>query len=180
MIFNTKDYITEAMRQLINEEYCKKVEKDLTPDYEQLINQSTDELISYQRWRHIREGDWPTSKASKLKTPMYMLPKINKPNNPGRPVVSSVNSPTEEQSLCVDVFLRPLAEKLTSHIRDTIDRFYQKITKKLNNFIFSDENLIQVKGTAMGTRAAPNFGDLYMDRLEDRFVYQTETLLQHL
>ena len=55
MIFNTKDYITEAMRQLINEEYCKKVEKDLTPDYEQLINQSTDELISYQRWRLILE-----------------------------------------------------------------------------------------------------------------------------
>ena len=26
----------------------------------------------------------------------------------------------------------------------------------------------------MGTRAAPNFEDLYMDRLEDRFVHQTE------
>ena len=78
---------------------------------------------------YIREGDWPTPKANKLKTPMYMLPKIHKPNNPGRPVVSSVNSHTEEQSLYVDVFLRPLAEKLPSHIRDTIDRFYQNIKK---------------------------------------------------
>ena len=78
---------------------------------------------------YIREGDWPTPKANKLKTPMYMLPKIHKLNNPGRPVVSSVNSHTEEQSLYVDVFLRPLAEKLPSHIRDTIDRFYQNIKK---------------------------------------------------
>ena len=79
---------------------------------------------------YIREGDWPTSKANKLKTPMCMLPKIHKPNNPVRPVFSSVNSHTEEQSLCVDVFLRPLAEKLPLHIKDTIDRFYQKIKKK--------------------------------------------------
>ena len=44
---------------------------------------------------------------------------------------------------------------------------------KLNNFTFNDENFIQVKGTAMGTRAAPNFANIYMGRLEDKFVYQT-------
>jgi len=45
---------------------------------------------------------------------------------------------------------------------------------KLNNFTFNQENFIQVKGTAMGTRAAPNFANVYMGRLEEKFVYQTD------
>ena len=56
------------------------------------------------------------------RTPIfYMLPKIHKPNNPGRPVISSVNSHTEKLSAYVDEFLRPLAQALPSHIRDTTD-----------------------------------------------------------
>ena len=50
-----------------------------------------------------------------------MLPKIHKVNNPGRPVVSSVYSHTEKLSAYLDEFLRPLAEKLPSYIRDTSD-----------------------------------------------------------
>ena len=49
-----------------------------------------------------------------------MLPKIHKPNNSGRPV-SSVNSHTEKLSAYMDEFLRPLAQALASHIRDTTD-----------------------------------------------------------
>ena len=51
----------------------------------------------------------------------YIIPKIHKANNPGRPVVSSVNSHTEKLSAYVDQFLRTLAEKLPSYIRDTSD-----------------------------------------------------------
>ena len=47
-----------------------------------------------------------------------MLPKIHKTNNPGSPVVSSVNSHTEKISTYVDDYLRPLAERLPSYIRD--------------------------------------------------------------
>ena len=64
MIVNTKDFITEAIRQLSKEEYYKKVEKDLTPDHEQLINQLIDQTIS--------NGDWPPFKASRFKNP-YIL-----------------------------------------------------------------------------------------------------------
>lgn len=129
----------------------------------------------------------------------------------------------------MDEFLRPLAEKLPSYIRDTSDfirqlrvlgqlparcylatldvsSLYTNIdihegltiveeelekTKhsrpspktlsclfekvlKLNHFTFNGENYIQIKGTAMGTRVAPNFAKVYMGRLEDKFVYQTE------
>ena len=40
---------------------------------------------------------------------------------------------------------------------------------KLNNFTFDNHNFIQVKGTAMGTRAAPNLANVYMGRFEDTF-----------
>ena len=215
------------MRQLSNEEYYKRVEKDFTLHHELVINQCINELIN--------SGDLPMDTGQLLRptdsrSPIfYMLPKIHKPNNPGRPVVSIVNSHTEKLSAYVDEFLRPLAEALPSHIRDTTDfisrlrnlgklpescilvtldvsSLYTNIDTdeglaiveeelektgrnrpsaktltcllekvlKLNNFTFNDENFIQVKGTAMGTRAAPNFANIYMGRLEDKFVYQTD------
>ena len=46
VILNTGDYITEAMRQLNNEEYYKRVEEDLSLQHEQLINQLISDLIN--------------------------------------------------------------------------------------------------------------------------------------
>ena len=44
----------------------------------------------------------------------------------------------------------------------------------MKNFTFNDEHFIQIKGTAMGTRVAPNFANVYMGRFEENFVYKTE------
>jgi len=129
----------------------------------------------------------------------------------------------------VDEFLRPIAERLPSYIRDTTD-FIQRMkvlgklpvecylvklhvsslytnididegltvvqeelmktdrvkpspqtltcllekVLRLNNFTFNDEHFIQIKGTAMRTRVAPNFANVYMGRFEENFVYKTE------
>ena len=226
VIQNTSDYITEAMRQLSNEEYYKKVEYYLTSEHEQLINQCINNMIDNG---DLEEDIGQLLRSTDTRTPIfYMLPKIHKPNNPGRPVVSSVNSHTEKLSAYVDEFLRPLAERLPSHIRDTTD-FIKRLRRlgkepekcilctmdvsspytnidtdegltiveeelgkadqnqlsaktltcllekvlKLNNFTFNEENFIQIKGTAMGTRAAPNFANVYMGRFEEQFVYRT-------
>ena len=203
------------MRQLNSEEYYKRVEEDLTSHYEQLINQCIGDVIN--------NGDLDMDTGQVLRpansrTPIfYMLAKIHKPNNPGRPVISSVNSHTEKLSAYVDEFLRPLAQALPSHIRDTTDfiirlknlgtvsensilatldvsSLYTNIDTddglaiieeelaktgqiqpsaktltcllekvlKSNNFTFDNHNFIQVKGTAMGTRTAPNFANVYM------------------
>ena len=72
------------------------------------------------------------------RTPIfYVLPKIHKYNNPGRNVISSVNSHTEKLSAYVDEFLRPLAQALASHIRDTTD------------FIIRLKNLGRVPGSSI-------------------------------
>ena len=42
---NTRECVREAKRQLDNEVYYKRVERDFTPEHEQLINQCVDTLI---------------------------------------------------------------------------------------------------------------------------------------
>ena len=225
VILNSEDYVAEALHQLDNTEYYKKVDRDYTKEHEKNIDECITTLVI--------KGDI-NKDISKLLRPVnsrtpvfYILPKIHKTNNPGRPVVSSVNSHTEKISAYVDDYLRPLAECLPSYICDTTDfikrlRALGKLPKnsllvtldvsslytniatdegltivreelgksrqnnpsaetitlllekvlKLNNFTFGDLNYIQIKGTAMGTRAAPNFANVYMGRFEDRFVYQ--------
>ena len=46
----------------------------------------------------------------------YLLPKIYKENNPGRPIVSANGHPTEKISEFIDFHLRPFVENLPSHI----------------------------------------------------------------
>ena len=59
---------------------------------------------------------------NKLRMPwFYILPKIHKPENPGRPMVSSCRSPTKGISQFVDFHLGPLVRKIPSYMSDTTD-----------------------------------------------------------
>ena len=227
VIMNTEDYVKEAKRQLDNEVHYKRVERDLTSEHERLINQCIDTLLDDGE---LEEEVAKLLRPAQSRTPIfYMLPKIHKVNNPGRPVVSSESSHTERLSASVDKFLRPIAEKLPSYKQDTtcfirqiralgklpekwylttlhISSLYMNIDTdeglsiveeelsktnqnkpssktlscllekvlKLNNLTFGNEHYIQIKGTARGARVAPNFANIYMGRLVERFVYQTE------
>lgn len=169
-----------------------------------------------------------------LRTPVfYHLPKIHKEGNPGRPIVSSFNSPTERISAFVDGHLQPFVNQLNSHIKDTfhfleklhnlqtplpansilvtvdvtalytnisttqglsaVEHFLSKrppgtkpdtnfivqLTKmvlSMNNFRFQDKHFLQINGTAMGTRMAPAYANLYMGRLENNFLSSQELL----
>ena len=67
----------------------------------------------------------------KIKTPeFHLLPKIHKANNPGRPVISSVNCHTSRISEFVDYYLQPEVKKLKSYVKDILLR---KL-KPLNSF----------------------------------------------
>ena len=41
----------------------------------------------------------------------------------------------------------------------------------LNNFIFNDNNYLQVKGCAIGTISAPLFANIFMGKFEDTHIY---------
>ena len=71
----------------------------------------------------------------------YMLPKIhkNKLPVPGRPIVSSCNSPIEKISMMLDLILLPCVLETNSYIWDTSD-FLEKISNvelSSNDWIFT-------------------------------------------
>ena len=75
----------------------------------------------------------------KIKTPeFHLLPKIHKANNPGRPVISSINCHTSRVLEFVDYYLQSEVKKLKSYFKDSTD-FIKKIDfiKILLRFLFS-------------------------------------------
>lgn len=100
------------------------IEEDYTSEHEQTINHCIDDLVKNGEIQHdVAKLLKPAQSRTLI---FYMLPKIHKVNNPGRPVISSVNSHTEKISAYVDKLLRPIAERLPSYIRDMTD-FIQRI-----------------------------------------------------
>ena len=56
----------------------------------------------------------------------YMFPKIHKPENPGRPMISPVNCHTTSIFQYANHYLQPLVKELKSHVKDSTD-FIKKI-----------------------------------------------------
>ena len=216
------DYITEANRQLNDEHFYKKVDENPTSLHVALVDNAIDDL----KLKGLLEEKMANQlKTSNPKTPrMYLLPKIHKPGNPGRPVVSSIECHTERISQFVDHHLQPLNQNLPSYVKDTTD-FLQKLKNipevpkdtilvtmdvrslytnvpndegveavksylqtrnrpgdgalsriiatflrlilTLNNFVFNDQNYIQVNGASMGTKCAPTYASLFMGKFEE-------------
>ena len=50
---------------------------------------------------------------------LYLLLKIHKPGNPGRPIISACGGPTEKISAFVNSILKPFVYALPSHVKDT-------------------------------------------------------------
>ena len=46
----------------------------------------------------------------------------------------------------------------------------------LDNFEFDDKFFTQIKGTAMRTRAAPNYANVYMGNFENKYIYQNPAM----
>ena len=117
VIMNTKDYIAEAESQLNNPDHYEKLQEDPTHKFNTYIRN----LIN-QAWRLNIIGD-TTYNNLKTKNPriptFYLLPKIHKENNPGRPIVNGIGSVTEKISAYVDTFLRRFAPRIPSYIKDT-------------------------------------------------------------
>ena len=66
---------------------------------------------------------------------IYFKPKIHKPNNPGRPIVSSYSCPTELISQYLDQIMSPFDKSLPSYIKDT-----NHVLKTFRGFNFPGQN----------------------------------------
>ena len=126
VVQDVQNYIKEADRQLSDKKFYKILDHNPTSENAALVENAIDSLK--------QRGLLDEKMAEKLKpvepkTPrFYLLPKIHKPNNPGRPVVSSINCHTERISQYVDSHLQPLNKALPTYVQDSTD-----FIKKLEN-----------------------------------------------
>ena len=119
VIMDVNDYIDEANRQLTDDKFYRKLDVDPTKTHTGLVNSAIDTL---QRREYLKDKLAEGLKVSEVRTPLfYLLPKIHKVGNPGRPVVSSIQSHTSKISEFVDYHLQPIVQQTSSYVKDTND-----------------------------------------------------------
>ena len=111
-------YVNECMRQLNDCNFYQKQSKDLTSKIQERIRKYTsrmhnEKLIDENTFKYL------TCNPNPQPGRFYILPKIHKQGNPGRPIISSNGHSTEHISEFVDFHLQPLVKTLPSHIKDT-------------------------------------------------------------
>ena len=125
VIWGIQEYLKEADSHLLNTEFYEELTHDPFMEYQEHITNSLDKLYS------DKLIDKKTATALKpvntKPARFYLLPKIHKPNHPGRPVISSTNCHTTKLSKFVDHYIQPHAKQLKSYIRDTTE-FLNKIS----------------------------------------------------
>ena len=223
VVMDRDHYVSEAERQLNDSTFYKPLDHDPTPEFAKQVSDTVSEmhdqgLISEKNMTYLIV-DQP--KAGRF----YLLPKIHKAGNPGRPIVSANGHPTEKISEFVDLHLQSHVQTLPSYLQDTTD-FLKKqealgpipsdallvsmdvtslytniphsdgikaceeawderdikdpptqtlvklltLVLKCNNFEFNGQHYLQVQGTAMGTKMAPAYANMFMGRLEKQLL----------
>ena len=128
VIWSTTDYEKEALSQLNDNKYYEKIQAQ--PDM--IITAQTNTITNYVKdLFKFGDIDYKTLKYLLPPSPpripiFYLLPKIHKPNNPGRPIISGCDSSTDRLSSFIDTHLKPLCSSLPSYIKDT-NHFLQTI-----------------------------------------------------
>ena len=126
VILDSNDYLKEAERQLSDQQSYLKLNEEPTVSHTQKVKETLNELTE-KKFLEKKFADMLV--PDEIKTPhFYLLPKIHKPGNPGRPVISSVGCHTSEISRFVDFKIQPEVTKLNSYIQDTRD-FINKLNE---------------------------------------------------
>ena len=117
VIMDRQDYEQDCERQLQDEEHYtevlpnhyKTIQRDIKDTLQTLRNQNAiDETTQNQLYN-------PRARIP----PFYTIPKIHKEGNPGRPIVSGIQSPTENISKFVDFHIKDYVPKIDSYVKDT-------------------------------------------------------------
>ena len=112
-------YVSEAERQLNDSTYCELLDHDPTDEFAKKVSEAVKEMFDdgYITEKNMRYLTVDQPKAERF----YLLPKIHKAGNPGRPIVSANGHPTEKISEFVDLHLQPHVNSLPSNLKDTTD-----------------------------------------------------------
>ena len=165
VIMDTEDYIKEANRQLSDESNYKTLLTNPTLQHNKMVN---DTLDRFKNESLLSKKTAEGLKVINPKTPkFYITPKIHKENNPGRPVINSINFHTSEISRFVDHHLQPLAKQIPSYIKNTND-FVNKTNKVPENSF-----LVTMDVKALHTNTPNNEGVAAVKRKHDNYTKKT-------
>lgn len=133
VVMTKSSYIREAMRQLNNPRFYKKLDTPVFPSNIPKINQI---LTNMYRDGYIdkKQLDFLSASDADRARRFYLLPKIHKPREKwphpdmpdGRPIVSDSASESCRVSQYLDSHIRPISILHPSYIKDTYD-FVQKV-----------------------------------------------------
>lgn len=109
-------YLTEAQRQLSDNNTYRRLERDITAEHQETVSNTIKDLVTAESLPSAAINLInPSPRTSKF----YLLPKIHKVDNPGRPIVSACSCPTERISLYLHETLKPMVEALPSYVKDS-------------------------------------------------------------
>ena len=132
VIWSRPLYIQEALRQLSDGRFYERLDHDPLKEYQSKVKATVDDMIS-------RNELPPLAKNLIVTTPQtsrfYLLPKVHKPDNPGRPIVLACDCPTENIAAFLDEVMSPLVANLTTYVKDTTHAL-----EIVNSFDFSNSN----------------------------------------
>ena len=118
------DYIAEANLELNSKKFYKEIPNDPTELSRKKFNNVIKELKSARLLNEKITTKLDIQEA-KIQA-FYMFPKLHKPENPGRPVISSVNYHTTSISQYVNHHLQPHVKELKSYVKDSTDFIKKK------------------------------------------------------
>ena len=132
VMWRTDLYIAEANRQLADQRFYQKIPSDATQSSQQEVKTFINTSIENNQFppsaTNLIVEDPHTSK-------FYLLPKIHKPGNPGRPIVSVCSCPTQLLTVYLDHVTAPFVRSLGSYVKNTTH-----MLNILDSFRFSDVN----------------------------------------
>ena len=167
VIMDTDKFIEEADCQLSDSTNYKKLQKDPTLQNNKLVNDTT---TRFKKEKLLPQNIADGLNTSNPRTPkFYLSPKIHKPNNPGRPVISSVDCHTSNISRCVDYHLQPIVKNIPSYIKDTND--FIKKTKDLK--VPKDAILVSLDVKALYTSIPNSEGIAAVKKAYDKYQQKT-------
>ncbi len=118
VVWKKELYVAEAEKHLNDETYYKKETYDRTSENNKKVQTAVED--------EIEKGNIPSNAQHLIVekprcAKFYMLPKVHKTGNPGRPIVSACSCPTERISSYLDEILHPIVTNLPSYTRDSSD-----------------------------------------------------------
>lgn len=175
VILSRDQYIFEAMRQLQDTNYYRKLDSPIYLHTVPMVEHVIDRLYN-KKFINIRQKQYLKGEVEPRIRRFYILPKIHKDPNKwtipfkipaGRPIVSDCGSETYATAEYIDHFLNPLSTKHPSYIKDTYH--FISIIRKLkippNSFFFSIDidSLYTNIETEAGLRAVKKIFGKYPD-----------------